>query len=195
MLWLMIYSSVPPNCIFEIDDFEKWELPYEFDFIHGRELDGSIYNCERLCKGAFEHLKPGGYFELQSLEHGFLSDDETHKTAYIIEGRNKLQKPFCGATICTQRMGKAGFVNIKIQRFKIPIGPWSEGNKLKQLGIFALQDILEGLEAFSLHVFTQGLQWSMDELQVCLALVRDDLKREELHIYRELYVIYGRKPE
>ncbi|EDN02639.1 predicted protein [Histoplasma mississippiense (nom. inval.)] len=62
-------------------------------------------------------------------------------------------------------MGKAGFVNIKIQRFKIPIGPWSEGNKLKQLGIFALQDILEGLEAFSLHVFTQGLQWSMDELQ------------------------------
>ncbi|KMP10228.1 hypothetical protein CIRG_09909 [Coccidioides immitis RMSCC 2394] len=44
-------------------------------------------------------------------------------------------------------------------------GPWQEGNKLKQLGNFALLDILGGLEAFSLLVFTQGLQWSTDELQ------------------------------
>ncbi|KAL2370695.1 hypothetical protein RJZ57_004875 [Blastomyces gilchristii] len=92
-------------------------------------------------------------------------------------------------------MGEAGFVNIQIQRFKIPIGPWPECNKLKLLSSFACQDILKELEAFSLQVFTQGLQWSMDELQVYLVQVRNDLKREELHIYRELYVIYGQKPK
>ncbi|ODH27027.1 hypothetical protein ACO22_04314 [Paracoccidioides brasiliensis] len=31
--WLMIDSSVPSNCVFEIDDFEEWGLPYEFDFM------------------------------------------------------------------------------------------------------------------------------------------------------------------
>ncbi|OJD16110.1 hypothetical protein AJ78_03690 [Emergomyces pasteurianus Ep9510] len=125
--WLTIDSSVPPNCIFEVDDFEEWNLPYKFDLIHGRELDGSISDCEKLCREAFDHLKPGGYFELKSLEHGFFSDDETHKKAihahewqqHIIEGRNKLRKPFCGATICTQGMENAGFVNIKSQKFKL----------------------------------------------------------------------------
>ncbi|EDN09144.1 predicted protein [Histoplasma mississippiense (nom. inval.)] len=117
---------VPPNCTFEVDNFEEWNLPYKFDLIHGRELDGSISNCEELCRGAFEHLKPGGYFELKSLEHGFLSVDETHKKAvhalewqqHVIEGRDKLKKPFCGATTCAQGMKNAGFVNIKIQKFK-----------------------------------------------------------------------------
>ncbi|OJD11427.1 hypothetical protein ACJ73_09539 [Blastomyces percursus] len=168
-------------------------------------MDGSWMvqspTVKKLCREAFEHLKPGGYFELKSIEHGFFSDDETHKKAIhalewqqrIIKGRDKLGKPFCGATACAQRMENAGFVNIKIQKSKIPIGPWQEGNKLKQLGNFALLNILNGLEAFSFLVFTQGLQWSMNELQVCLARVRNDLKREELRIYRELYVIYGQK--
>lgn len=38
-------SSVPPNCLFEIDDYNKeWEYKNKFDLIHTRELLGSVPN-------------------------------------------------------------------------------------------------------------------------------------------------------
>lgn len=77
----MIYFSVSLNCIFEIDNFEKWKLSYKFDFIYKCELNDLIYNCERLCKEAFEYLKSDRYFELQSFEHSFLLNDDIYKTA------------------------------------------------------------------------------------------------------------------
>ncbi|KAL1982645.1 hypothetical protein VTN96DRAFT_1015 [Rasamsonia emersonii] len=64
---------VPPNCVFEIDDFETpWLYRADFDFIHGRELEGCIANEDQLFSRAFEYLKPGGEAVQKVLPRGNL---------------------------------------------------------------------------------------------------------------------------
>lgn len=70
---------VAPNSEFLIDDIEsEWAyVPEEaFDIIHGRGLAGSIKDWEKLYANIFQHLKPGGYLEMQEYETWIRSDDD-----------------------------------------------------------------------------------------------------------------------
>lgn len=61
-------SWVPPNLLFEIDDVES-EWTYNkntpFEFIHVRNMGGSIGNWDKLCAQSLLHLAPGGWLEVQ----------------------------------------------------------------------------------------------------------------------------------
>lgn len=73
---------VPPNCRFEIDNFEEeWNFSRPFDFIHGRELEGSIRDHDRLFAQCFRNLSPEGFLEMKSMQVEFSSDDGTHTKA------------------------------------------------------------------------------------------------------------------
>jgi SAM-dependent methyltransferase len=69
---------VAPNCKFIVDDVES-EWPYSsskpFDFIHQRNMVGSIGDWDKLYEQGLEHLKPGGWFEIQEFEVWFRSQD------------------------------------------------------------------------------------------------------------------------
>lgn len=65
-----------------VDDFEgQWKVSGPLDFIHGRELEGSIRDHDRLFAQCFRNLRPGGYLEMKSVELEFSSDDGTHMKA------------------------------------------------------------------------------------------------------------------
>jgi trans-aconitate methyltransferase len=69
-------SWSPPNCFFEVLDIEdEWLLKKSYDFIHARELLLSIRDFPRLFAQAYDHLKPGGYFEMSSSIAAPQSDD------------------------------------------------------------------------------------------------------------------------
>lgn len=53
--------------------------------------------------------------------------------------------------------------------------------KQKTVGMMNLITLLEGVEGFSLRVFSNFLGWKQEEIQVLLAQVRNDLKRKDLH--------------
>ncbi len=55
------------------------------------------------------------------------------------------------------------------------------GRKQKQLGAWNFMQIDEGLEAFTLRLFTKVLGWDVQEVQVLLAMVRKDLKNRRVH--------------
>lgn len=60
-------SWVPPNLHFEVDDATaEWTFSRNkpFDFIHARDLGGSIGDWPALLRQAYEHLKPGGWYVL-----------------------------------------------------------------------------------------------------------------------------------
>lgn len=72
-------SWIPPNCKFYVDDIEgEWTYPAaeHFDYIHGRALHGSIGDWRGLFSKAFNHLKPGGFLEIQDFRGGIGSDDD-----------------------------------------------------------------------------------------------------------------------
>jgi hypothetical protein len=80
----------------------------------------------------------------------------------------------------------AGFQNVVSKKFRFPVGPWPKDPKLKELGICNLAQILDGLEAFSLRLLCDVGGWSMQEVNVLLAKVRQEVKDPKIHMQFDL---------
>jgi trans-aconitate methyltransferase len=118
----------PPNCIFEVDDFESdWLYHQPFDYVHARELEGCIANPDRLFRQALKHLAPGGYLEMQAVDGFFESDDGTaeqavHAQAWIksmLDGARNFGKPLDTCSKWKEQMEDAGFVDVRQEVFKV----------------------------------------------------------------------------
>ncbi|THD00149.1 hypothetical protein EYZ11_000340 [Aspergillus tanneri] len=152
-------SWVPPNCIFEIDDFElDWNFSQPFDFIHARAIEGSVKDFPRLFSQAYEFLRPGGWFEVVDFTAGVFSDDESsQKSTSLLEWRDRLTeasemfgKPLGVSPNYREWMIQAGFKNVREKIFKVPFSPWAKNPKLKELGRYQQENMLEALDAYSL---------------------------------------------
>lgn len=119
---------VPPNCRFEVDDFEQpWSYNKPFDYIHGRELAGAIRNHEQLFIQAFENLNPNGWFEMATMEPSTRSDDGTHlKATCLLESIENIYasskmfgKDMDVAPSWKGMMEKVGFINVTEVVYKV----------------------------------------------------------------------------
>lgn len=80
-------------------------------------------------------------------------------------------------------MESAGFTDIVVQEFKIPIGLWPEDFKMRVIGAYQLAAMLEGLEALTLRLWTKYMDWTTTEIEVALAKVKGEFKRKDIHSY------------
>jgi len=193
----------PPNVNFLIEDAadENWgNKPY--DYIHTRMLLGSFEDFREIINRSYHYLEPGGIMESQEMypvvfcdddtmpdDHGFLEFTRTQDDAAMRMGRpvriaNKLKRWY----------EQAGFVDVHEEVFKMPINPWPKDPQYKMIGRFWGQMLLEGLQAFSLALFTRALGWTKDEVEVFLVKVRKSLVDKNVHSYHKIYVVWGRKP-
>ena len=195
--------SVPANCRFEIDDAEdEWIFSQKFDFIHGRALLSCFKNNRFIVNSAFDALAPGGYFELQDPCMPMRSDDGTLKgtsldewQTLIIGALKTMGRNLSDSVNWGSYMREAGFVDIVEKRYYWGTNPWVRGEKRKLQAAWCQQNLLDGLNAMSMALFTRVLGWSMERIEVLLAGVRNDLKDRKIHAYAEVYIVYGRKPE
>ncbi|KAI8664798.1 hypothetical protein NCS56_00913700 [Fusarium sp. Ph1] len=194
----------PPNCSFEVDDFEAdWLYRHPFDFIHGRELEGCLSNDKKLFQQAFKHLSPGGYIELQAAYPPLKSDDDTgdkatdfHKWVNTIcDASAKFGKPLTCAPEWKTKLEEVGFVDVQQEIRKVPMGPWPKDPKLKEIGKFQAVQEAQVIDSYTPGLFGRVLGWSEEEIQVFIAKVKRDLKDPTIHLYQQLYFIWGRKPE
>lgn len=121
-------TRVPPNCRFEIDDFEQpWSYSQPFDFIHGRELEGAIRDHDTLFQQAFQFLNPNGWLEMSTIEVNTYSDDNTHlKATNLLEsvaqlhaGSKMFGKDMTSVVTWKEKMETAGFINVKEEIIKV----------------------------------------------------------------------------
>lgn len=80
-------------------------------------------------------------------------------------------------------MKEAGFVDVTVQEFKLPIGLWPAELRLREAGKFALGSMLAGLHGISLAIFTRFLKWDVEEMEVLLENVRKELRLRAVHGY------------
>ncbi|KAJ1710676.1 putative SAM domain methyltransferase [Aspergillus flavus] len=195
-------SWVPPNCVFEIDDFElPWNFTQPFDFIHARSVEGSVKDFPHLFRQAHQSLVPGGWFEMMEPTVDIFSDDDSVSKAphlsewrdMLIEASGKFGKEMGAAKNYKKWMTEAGFTDVTEEIFKVPFSPWAKDPKLKELGRYQQANMLEALDAYSLALFTRFLGWSVDQIQMLLVGVRQELLDRKLHIYSRYYLVYGRK--
>ncbi|EFX00489.1 umta methyltransferase family protein [Grosmannia clavigera kw1407] len=210
----------PPNCTFEVDDFEEeWVYRRKFDYIHARELGGCIGDANQLFRRAFENLTSGGHFEIQTVYAKFLSYDGTDKQAKdaqfwmenICAGARKFGKPLDSTPEWLEKIKAAGFIDVQqdirivcekflftdptvLIRLKIPIGAWPKDAHLKEIGRYQIVQEKKVIDSYTPGIFCNILGWTQDEIAVLIAKVKKDLETPENHLYLPVYFIWGKKP-
>jgi len=196
---------VPPNSKFEIEDFlQPWTFAKDsFDLVHMRMLFGSVDDWPKLMGEAFKATKPGGWIESIEAKVPYQSDDNTlpadskliQWSLTGMEASEKIGKSFDIATKTKGWIQDAGFVNVKETILPVPVGVWPRDKRMKEIGQANLINMLEGLEGFSMAVYTRILGWSAEDVNDLLGQVRADMKNRKYHSYLNMHFVIGQKPE
>ncbi|OIW25664.1 S-adenosyl-L-methionine-dependent methyltransferase [Coniochaeta ligniaria NRRL 30616] len=194
---------VPPNVKFEIDDVESpWLHNIPFDYIFCRYMAACIKDWPKLVGNIYEHLAPGGWAEFQDFDLQYYSEDgsltDDHDTIKwintLLDAARKIGRDPCPGASLDKWVRDAGFQDVVHQKFRFPVGPWPKDPKLKEVGMYNLSQVLQGLEAFSLRLFCDVLGWQQEEVLVLTSKVRKELRNMSIHSQFDFHVVYGRKP-
>lgn len=140
------------------------------------------------------HSKPNGYVEIQCLLPECQCDDDSTPPD---NGLMDFSKKICDASeICgwslrepnnyKKYLEEAGFKDVVEVRYKVPTSPWPRNKRMKLIGAFEMQSLLQGASAFSLRTFSKALGWSQQETEVFLMGMRRDCRDLRFHTYYEL---------
>lgn len=198
-------SWTAPNCRFIIDDVEsQWSYPSgkSLDFIHQRNMVGSIGDWQRLYRQAFDSLSPGGWYEAQEFDVWFQGQaGGLKKDSYIVQWQTMLDdasSKFGKRLNCAAEMkdafSKVPFVNVQHEIYKVPIGRWPKDQKLREVGVFLQAQMLDSVEGVSMAYFTRVLGWSKEETIVFAAKVRQEFKDNQKCLYVYCHFLRGQKP-
>ncbi|KAF8475509.1 methyltransferase [Kalaharituber pfeilii] len=196
---------VPPNVRFEVDDCEApWTFPTNhFDFIHGRNLGGSIVDWDKLYEQIHKHLTPGGYVELQDLDTHFYCDDGSwpdddplHEWETCINtAAEKSGRKIAVGQLLKGQLEKSGlFEDIHETVVKTPIGLWPAEKGQKEIGLYYREMMSEGMEGMSMALFSRVLGWKPEEIIKLTERCRKSLMDRRIHLYANWYIVYARKP-
>ncbi|PQE27889.1 hypothetical protein CJF30_00009076 [Rutstroemia sp. NJR-2017a BBW] len=195
---------VPPNCQFQVDDITMpWTWQQDrFDFIFLRDLLFSIRDWPSLIQQCYNHVKPGGWVEFESILGVLSCDDGTLPPGSKFREYDKITReaanvygtPLEDVASFKKWFEEAGFEAVVEKKYKIPTNPWPKDPHLKLIGAFEQQNFLTGIEGMSIRAL-KALGWSYEEIVVFLAAVKKEIKDKRQHPYYTFYVVYGRKPE
>lgn len=195
-----------PNCIFEVDDVTiPWTWNKKFDLIHIRSLFGCFtdpgwrgvyYEC-------FKNMAPGGWIEQVETEIHFRSVDGSMPSHYFIseqwrlnllEASRKMGRPLDTFDKFRGRIENAGFVNVNEITYKHPIGDWPQHPLFKEVGRLNVQQLVEGMAGYLMHLFTNYLGWSVDSVELLIEQVTSELQDQRAHLYYLTRRVWAQKP-
>ena len=88
-----------------------------------------------------------------------------------------------------RQMTEAGFENITLREFILPVGDWPADPELQNIGRYQLVAMLDGIHAFTIALWTRFLGYKEKEVQVFLAYLREEFMSGHIHCYWPLYVV------
>jgi hypothetical protein len=216
----MISVETLPNVNYVLDDanHERWGSK-KWDYIHTRMMLGAFGDFREIINRSFRHLEPGGWMESQEMWPRAMCDDgtldpTTNKFIEWIkwqdEAAMRLGMPLRIANKLKKWYQEAGFVEVKEEVLRIPINGWPKDPRYKMLGKWWGRSLLDGLQGFTMALFTRAFNWTAEEVEVYLVEVRKAIMDRSAHAYHSLqvmfairarvqltinrYVVYGRKP-
>ncbi|KAI0121216.1 S-adenosyl-L-methionine-dependent methyltransferase [Xylariales sp. AK1849] len=194
---------IPPNVKFIIDDCEdEWLNGDNYDLVHLRTMSPVLKDVPKMCKQAFDNIKPGGWMEWQEL-HGWMQcDDGTMPPDDPAFGMYKLvNEAFAKlgydthiAAKLADPMKDAGFVNVQCTVKKIPIGTWARDRRLRLVGHYLKLVIQDFLPALANKPFA-ALGLNQVERELWRTAASKALDDQTVHRYWNFYFWYGQKPQ
>ncbi|KAM0428629.1 hypothetical protein ACHAPT_006992 [Fusarium lateritium] len=203
-------SWVPPNVQFEVDDAtEPWTWKdNNFDFIHIRYLFGAIPDWNYLFKQAYRCCTPGGWVQSCEADIHFFSDDGTTddpEVAPVLKTWANLYEAGAAATkrsfflqqenLQEKGIEAAGFTDMKVVNYKLPVGGWPRDPKLAEVGRFVKLTMENDIEGYTLFMWHNVLKWPAEDYPLFLQGMRKILASRKVHAYMMVRYVYARKPE
>jgi hypothetical protein len=74
------------------------------------------------------------------------------------------------------------------------MGGWPSDKRFKEIGRYNQIHWDQGIEGWCMYLLTTLMDWSLEEVQVYLAKVRQGLRDKSIHAYQEVSLVYGQKP-
>lgn len=104
----------------------------------------------------------------------------------LIEATDKLGRPINIGPEMPRWLEDAGFEDITTEVFKWPIGPWPRDPHMKEIGLWLLESVETGLEAFAMAAFTRAFDWTKEEVVLLCSEVRRESRDMRVHSYFDL---------
>ena len=94
-----------------------------------------------------------------------------------------------------ERLKDASFANISERSFKAPVGSWPRDPKMRTIGLYNSSIFADGFYGIAVRPRTQGLGWSVADVELFLVGVRRSLFDRSQHAYITFHVVTVQKPE
>ncbi|ODA80702.1 hypothetical protein RJ55_03661 [Drechmeria coniospora] len=202
-------SWVPPNCAFHIEDAQlEWTYhPETFDLVHIRALYGSIGDWGELYRQAYRALVPGGWLEDMEINIQLHSDvpevrdDPDHifkRWARVFwEATDLMGKTLRIANGSNMRdlVTDAGFTNVAEKSYQVPVGAWSNDQRMKRIGAYNLAFMEESLEGFALFMLKEVLGWEYTTVQLFVMEMRRAIRSSRIRPFYLITNIVAQRPE
>lgn len=202
--WPQPKIVAPPNCRFVDRDAEQdWELgDVKFDVIHTRLVPFHAEAWPVVLRRCYEHLNPGGYVEMHESWPPARTDEPPgapeHESKVIEWGRLRFEAA-AKLGIDQDIPGKlpgllaaAGFVDVQIEDYKWPIGPWMDDDRWKKIGDMSQELLQAAMMGLSKELLANI---GMGEAQVVDFVEQVGKQLGVGKIYGPVRIIWARKPE
>jgi hypothetical protein len=103
-----------------------------------------------------------------------------------MEAAVKRGRPFTDPTKNAGLLNEIGFVDVQEALHKWPLNTWPADKKMKEIGAWTFENIMEGMEGFSLSLLSKELGWTVEEINVFLIDARKCLRDRSIHAYMSL---------
>ncbi|KAH0565026.1 hypothetical protein GP486_001578 [Trichoglossum hirsutum] len=124
--------------------------------------------------GIHRALKPGGYIELTDHDLYPVCIDDTLKPDspllsfcdHMVAAGGKMGLDFLVPRDFKNILQDAGYENVTEVTKVCPLNTWPKDQRLKQIGLFQREQALDGLSGIGMGLFTRGLGWSPEEVEL-----------------------------
>lgn len=151
---------------------------------------------------------PGGYFEITDVTFPVACDDGTvgpdsalrKWSDMLLDIGKKIGRDLDAAKSYKEEMEKVGYTDIGVRVDVWPMNRWPKGAKNKEIGMddkpyrretrtdinpgaWNLQNVLSGLDGFTMATFTRIFGWTPEDVELFLVNVRKEMKDIKIHAY------------
>lgn len=171
---------LPPNVQFTVDNIEEEWTDKKYDYVHCRDMAGSIRDWGWLLRETNNSLKPGGWAEFQEmhlLPSGLPDDNAFVKMQkYREQAHEEIGRPLDVAPCLSQWVAEAGFSHVKEEEIEVRVGMCPEDIAQNKIGRTFASILYHGVDAFTKKPLGAILNWRREETEVFNSQVRNFLK-------------------
>ncbi|KAH8658064.1 S-adenosyl-L-methionine-dependent methyltransferase [Xylariales sp. PMI_506] len=160
-----------------------------FDYVHIRLMFSCFDNPKRVIQQAFDNLPSGGWIEFQETSCDlFQGNPDFYGDAFIrwgmgcVKGAAAAGRDITLVHLYKQWLEEIGFVDVRERRFIVPCGEWPSDPKLKLIGMYALQNMLEGVRGMGYKMLKLG-GMTTEETEALIRQCIVELQDPQSHSY------------